>query len=346
MNLDERDPTCVPDPLRRDVRAELAEELPVLGIPVRFETDDARVLDVVRATFGAWRGLARYPRLVGAERVLVRCLTHSGDEGGRSPIPVSYRMPDRDRLLIHTPGSTGMADFRRRESVAWVTPDLVSARPLLGRDVLSALTLFHLAYLDRHPVHAAAVERDGSVVLLAGPSGVGKSTLAYARLRRGDRFLSDDVVFVQTEPEWRVWGLPGTLSLDARARGRFPELAGRSERRDRDGRSKIGVDAVADRLCLEPPAAATAGVCILVPGEGPSLARITTDEVVEHLTSSAETGFDLFAATAGRVAGWLGRHGGWRLTPGARPEEAAPLLEDVHAEVRARNGQEADARRP
>ena len=43
------------------------------------------------------------------------------------------------------------------------------------------------------PLHAAAVEVDGRTVLLAGPSGVGKSTLAAAFLRRGHRILSDDV---------------------------------------------------------------------------------------------------------------------------------------------------------
>lgn len=43
------------------------------------------------------------------------------------------------------------------------------------------------------PLHAAAVEVDGKAVLLAGPSGVGKSTLAAAFLDRGHRVLSDDV---------------------------------------------------------------------------------------------------------------------------------------------------------
>ncbi|RYD67824.1 MAG: hypothetical protein EOP58_02220 [Sphingomonadales bacterium] len=43
------------------------------------------------------------------------------------------------------------------------------------------------------PVHAAGVELDGRAVLLAGPSGVGKSTLAAAFWRRGFKLLSDDL---------------------------------------------------------------------------------------------------------------------------------------------------------
>jgi hypothetical protein len=45
---------------------------------------------------------------------------------------------------------------------------------------------------DLHPIHAAGVEIDGAVVVLAGPSGVGKSTLSVALAASpGGRHLSD-----------------------------------------------------------------------------------------------------------------------------------------------------------
>jgi hypothetical protein len=45
---------------------------------------------------------------------------------------------------------------------------------------------------DTHPIHAAGVELDAGVVVLAGPSGVGKSTLSVALAgRAGARLLSD-----------------------------------------------------------------------------------------------------------------------------------------------------------
>ena len=45
-------------------------------------------------------------------------------------------------------------------------------------------------------LHAAAVEREGAVVLLPGPRGAGKSTLAAALVRGGLRYVTDEAVAV------------------------------------------------------------------------------------------------------------------------------------------------------
>lgn len=47
------------------------------------------------------------------------------------------------------------------------------------------------------PIHGATIAIDGEAVILAGPSGIGKSTLADAFARRGHVVLSDDVSPVQ-----------------------------------------------------------------------------------------------------------------------------------------------------
>ena len=55
-----------------------------------------------------------------------------------------------------------------------------------------------------YQLHAsAAVDPNGIAFLFAGPSGVGKSTLAYALSRQGWRILGDDGVVLEPTPGWR-----------------------------------------------------------------------------------------------------------------------------------------------
>ncbi|MCW2988724.1 MAG: hypothetical protein JWM24_1662 [Solirubrobacterales bacterium] len=77
------------------------------------------------------------------------------------------------------PGGEGMAGWQRL-LVAQVLP---FAAVLQGLEVL----------------HASAVVVDGGAVALAGPSGIGKTSLALALQRQGADLLADDVLAVQRE---------------------------------------------------------------------------------------------------------------------------------------------------
>jgi hypothetical protein len=60
-------------------------------------------------------------------------------------------------------------------------------------------------YRDAHPVHAAAVATSAGAVVLAGPSGVGKSTLTTALgAEEGARILSDTFVLQRGTELWAV----------------------------------------------------------------------------------------------------------------------------------------------
>src|SRR2546430_12677736 len=54
-----------PDVLYHGVTLRHVMELPVLGVPVRFESNSAAALAVVEEAFGIWRGLPTSPGLIG-----------------------------------------------------------------------------------------------------------------------------------------------------------------------------------------------------------------------------------------------------------------------------------------
>ena len=69
---------------------------------------------------------------------------------------------------------------------------------------------------DVHPIHAAAVTTDAGAILLAGASGVGKSTLAVAlAMSPGARLLSDSFVLHKGDD---VWAVREPILLDAWSR--------------------------------------------------------------------------------------------------------------------------------
>src|SRR5882762_3933143 len=117
-----------PDLLYHGVALRHAVELPVLGIPVRFQSNSAAVLAAVEDAFGIWRALRASPALIAPAGVTVRLIVHEADEGGARHAPVTCRMPDADRVIVHTPGSVGIADSLRREATVYVTPALLADR--------------------------------------------------------------------------------------------------------------------------------------------------------------------------------------------------------------------------
>ncbi len=87
-------------------------------------------------------------------------------------------------------------DVLYREMLLWTTPITVAAVPA------GALAL-----------HASAVDLDGGSVLLAAPSGSGKTTTATAFLQRGLRVLSEDLTCCRVESGIGILPGPGLVKL-------------------------------------------------------------------------------------------------------------------------------------
>ena len=137
----------------------------------------------------------------------------------------------RDRYLRAWPDDARILVENGREVTVDLAPgtNLTEARALLMGPVQAVL--WHQRGLL--PLHASVVGVNGRALALAGPSGVGKSTLAAALSARGHHAMADDICIVDaadgadvlpTAPRLRLWrdalqhlgiavdGLPRALS--------------------------------------------------------------------------------------------------------------------------------------
>jgi hypothetical protein len=325
------------DPLFRDVTLEESSTHPVLGIPVRFESNSPTVLVAVQESFGGTGSrTAAVDEAAGSLGLAVRVVVHPGEEGGGDHPPLTTRIPDRERLLLSTPGSMAIADVTRRDAVAYVTPALLADREHFRYGVLEALTLFLVTHFDRQPVHAAGVVRGDRGLLLAGPSGVGKSSLAYAAMRSGFRVLTDDAVYVQRDPRLRVWGMPRYLHLPPSSRTFFPELSHALPTARATGKLKMAVDLRTPERIVTPPVVERIALCILARGtEATRLTRVSPQAATEDLREASEPGFDLFADTLEACGAELAQRGCWRLTMADPPQVLIPYLNEMLSGVDA-----------
>lgn len=325
-----------------------AQQLPVLGIPVCYESDTTGVLDVVADALGAWRSLDRAPWLVETRGVHIRIVVDddatdgatwlgsvSDDasaegrddgvgEGAHEQGGDGATRPDGER-----PGAEGGAEEgERRLTRVCARRTLLEDPRQFRHGPVEAVTLALLGRLDRAPVNAGAVGRDGTAVLLVGSSGAGRSTLLYAAARAGLKVLSDERVYVQTRPEQRVWGLPGTLHLPEDAASHFPELAAVPPITLANGMSRLALDVARLNALPESPLARRVGVCLLRrdEGSGSEFARVHPERIMTELRETPAAR----EAYPDDMISWIGRlaeRGAWVLNVSAPPSGLVPRIE-------------------
>jgi hypothetical protein len=315
-----------PDPLYRHAVLSQTAEIPVLGVPVLYQSNSAEVITCVEDAFHGWKNLAPETSLRSSERPTVRIILQEPFEFQPDGVSLIHRLPDAERLLMSTGRDLACADTARQDAIAYVTRAALERPEEFRYSILESLTLFLVTALDRQPVHAGAVLQRGSALLLSGPSGVGKSTLCYAALRAGLQVLSDEAVYVQQRPRMRIWGLPGRIRLEPGARAQFAELVDAIVRRQPNGKDKVVVRVSSSGGIPVRPVAERAGICLLRRGEECALRKIGVDELERHMLDQMESGFDLFADTVRPLLRDIGRMGAWELTLSTSPQAAVPLL--------------------
>ena len=132
------------------------------------------------------------------------------------PMPLVGYEVDYQGVGLHVDGGDlyvnvpGIAQFKLEDGSRIVVDPAASAERETVRTYLFGTIMGALLYRRGIlPLHANAIEVDGSVFAVAGPSGAGKSTLAYQLQELGYRLLTDDICALTTDSGGSFWAWRG-----------------------------------------------------------------------------------------------------------------------------------------
>jgi hypothetical protein len=156
----------------------------------------------------------------GAPILVVRAWDAASSGLPLPPVPVGGAAPpaiaffDRDGVRAAYNPNTGVHTLFARSGTALYAVAAAAALPVSERAApLRTVLQWCMADHGRLLVHAAAVGRGGRGVLIAGGEGAGKSTTAWACLRRGMECAGDDYVAIAAAPPDRVYALYSSIKL-------------------------------------------------------------------------------------------------------------------------------------
>ena len=232
-----------PDPLHRGIALHLREQFSLLGTSVEVQSNQEIVLEAAKLSFGRF---GRSPQAGPAQFLIQLCVDPDRHDPVTHPVP-SYRALSHLFHIGCGNASFAVADLAAGYAVGFVSSELASDISFFRYAFLECLFYVMAVHRSHTPVHCAAVASDCRGALICGPSGAGKTTLAYACAKSGMQIISDDVVHLQMDfvnGQLSLWGNPWTLRLLPDAVGLFPELEGTEIRKRSDHEGCLEVDVV------------------------------------------------------------------------------------------------------
>jgi len=273
----------------------VSSSYPVLGIPVFFKTNRREIAREIDRHFSYWNRLPGELRSSGNNH-RVSIIIHPEDRHDNLDQAFTYRLHD-GLLLGSGPGVLMSADRNNRCSTGFVSPKYAASQIHFKKNVLECLTLFIITGENRIPIHASGVFHQGKVILFAGRSGSGKTSLAYGFYRKGAVLLSDESVYGTVSGPEQIWSMPTGFNLCPDASQLFPELQILKPERQANGKMKIRVELGSDEQKNRTRCVHSGEIILLMisRSDGPqsSIQPLEVDQAKVELAADPETGYDL-----------------------------------------------------
>lgn len=206
------------DPLLRTLEAPLRGEFFPLGFRLHIETNDQRLLDCARSSFGVFDS-AEFGETPARFRLM-------RDPHGvyKPPWPAATYRACGDWLAIVCGGDNSLfVDLGNRLAFGFFSPAMLDDTEFFRWTFLDCAVYMLLTQHDLSPMHAACVVKHGHGICLCGPAGIGKTALAYSLCQSGYALLADDVVHI-LRSSGQLRGNPSRIHFAVSARELFPEL--------------------------------------------------------------------------------------------------------------------------
>lgn len=199
-------------------------------------TNSQDILAAIGQSFVAVDELTTQPDLS------VRLSVEADIDAGRWRQPY-FRALDHLFFARYGPRDTMVIDQLRKRVIGAVSSGTARDHGYWRRVLLPTLLGIVSVSVGVTPVHCACLARNELGLLICGPSGVGKSTLAVFLSMAGFSYVSDDCTYVSRSPSGLLaWGLPTAIKLLPDSRRYFHPLRDREPEMSLNGELALEAD--------------------------------------------------------------------------------------------------------
>lgn len=270
---------------------------PVLGKYVQFSSNLRAAIDSVNSILKHWEKLP--VELCDSNSCYKVDIVILEPDCNTAPAAYKFKYERIGNKRIARHGENiHVVDSPAGRALAYVTQDLFSDELAFAWFVVESLALSLAASSHRVPFHASAVSKDDHAFAFIGNSGSGKSTLAYACIKRGFKLLAEDVIYVGTEADYRIWGNSTKIKLLPDSINLFSELDSLERKLHPNGEFKISVPLNDIDDCSAQLQVKSITPCLVEPAHhnpASSLKKIPPERVFQYIKSSGEPMYDLYA---------------------------------------------------